>query len=222
VPAALVPLAAFFATNYAAVGRWSPAYAEFGGPWYEFEGSVWAIQRGEMKHGIDWAYQTESPLGYAFHLFVGHHGIFSLSPIYLLTLGGAWAGILGAFKSMTEQTHTEPARSQWRSPSTFNVAAALALVTSAIVVGFYIFGVNERNRNYGGWTNGLRWLMWLTPLWLTAMLPAVDWLSGRRWGRGMAYALLAVSIFSASYLPSNPWRHPWLYDLMESGGWIRY
>ena len=51
---------------------------------------------------------------------------------------------------------------------------------------------------------------------------AVDWLGGRRWGRGLAYGLLAVSVFSANYGPLNPWRHPWLYDLMEARGWISY
>src|SRR5205807_9092692 len=41
VPAAIVPVAAFFLTNYIAVGQWRPAYSEFGGPWYEYEGSHW-------------------------------------------------------------------------------------------------------------------------------------------------------------------------------------
>jgi hypothetical protein len=34
--------------------------------------------------------------------------------------------------------------------------------------------------------------------------------------------LLAVSIFSASYSLWNPWRHPWIYDLMNARGWIPY
>jgi hypothetical protein len=49
-----------------------------------------------------------------------------------------------------------------------------------------------------------------------------DWLAGRRWGRWLGYGLLAVTVFSVSYRLWNPWRHPWLYDAMESGGWIAY
>jgi hypothetical protein len=76
--------------------------------------------------------------------------------------------------------------------------------------------------NYGGWTSGPRWLMWLTPLWLVALAPAADWLSGRRWGRGVAYVLLALSVLSASYPAWNPWRHPWLYNALQALDWVRY
>ena len=94
------------------------------------------------------------------------------------------------------------------------MVSVLALVVSVAVIVFYTAMVDDRNRNYGGWTSGLRWLLWLTPLWLLTMLPAADWLAGRRWRRGFAYLLLGISVFSASYPAWNPWRHPWLYDLM--------
>ena len=64
--------------------------------------------------------------------------------------------------------------------------------------------------------------MWLTPLWLLTMLPALEWLGQRRWGRWLAYALLAWSVFSVSYPAWNPWRQPWLYNLLESGGYVAY
>jgi hypothetical protein len=86
------------------------------------------------------------------------------------------------------------------------------------VILFYL----AASDNYGGFTNGLRWLMWLTPMWLTCLLPMVDLLAENRWGRRFAYVLLAVSIFSVSYEPWNPWRHPWIYDLMIECGWRGY
>jgi hypothetical protein len=86
---------------------------------------------------------------------------------------------------------------------------------------FYIL-LDERKRNYGGWTSGPRWLIWLTPLWLVAALPAADWLARRRWGRVVGYALLALSVLSVSYPEYNPWRHPWLYNFLEAYGLLKY
>src|SRR5712692_3032728 len=94
IPAAAVPVAAALWTNYLAVGQLRPAYVEFGGPWYEFDGSYWKIDPGQVRHGIDWAYQTESKAAYAFHVLIGHHGIFSLSPIFLLSVAGMTCGLL--------------------------------------------------------------------------------------------------------------------------------
>ena len=104
-------------------------------------------------------------------MLFGHHGIFSLSPIYLLTL----AGIIYVFVNLSRRHPADPDRNA--APG-LRMLALLTLILSVIVICFYIFGVNERNRNYGGWTNGLRWLMWLTPFWLLTMLPAADWRVG--------------------------------------------
>jgi hypothetical protein len=93
-----------------------------------------------------------------------------------------------------------------------------ALLVSAVVIGFYLF----KSDNYGGWSNGPRWLAWLSPLWLVCMLPALDALAKSRWGRLFALLLLALSILSMSYQSWNPWRHPWLYNWMESRGWVNY
>jgi hypothetical protein len=203
VPAAALPVAAALWTNYLAVGQLRPAYGEFGGPWYEFEGSYWKIDPGQVRHGIDWAYQTESRAVYAFHVLLGHHGIFSLSPIFLLSAAGMICGLV-----------------TWRPR--LKMVLLLTLTLCVVVVGFYIGVVNDRNRNYGGWTNGLRWLLWLTPLSLLTILPVADWLSSRRWGRSLAYVLLGISVLSASYSAWNPWRHPWLYDFLQSHGFINY
>ena len=220
VPAAALPVAAALATNYLAVGQLRPAYSEFGGPWYEYEGSHWKLDPGQVQHGIDWAYQSESPAMYAFHVLIGHHGIFSLSPIFLLSAAGMLYGLVSLWPSAKGQREPDAIEeNRNRLPAAM---LAVTLLLTIVVVGFYIGGVNARNRNYGGWTSGLRWLIWLTPLWLVTMLPAADWLARRRWGRGVAYVLLAVSVFSVSYPGWNPWRHPWLYDVLQARGWINY
>jgi hypothetical protein len=89
---------------------------------------------------------------------------------------------------------------------------------SVVVVAFYIV----KSDNYGGWSNGPRWLMWLTPMWLLAMLPALDVLRSSRLGRALAMLLLGLSAMSMSYQQWNPWRHPWIYNWLESRGWINY
>src|SRR5205823_8216539 len=86
VPYALIPIAAYFATNHAALGEFTPAYEKFGGPWYNFDGSHWAKRGTPLGKGID--FNDEPTRVYAFHLLLGHHGWFSLTPVFLLALGG--------------------------------------------------------------------------------------------------------------------------------------
>jgi hypothetical protein len=91
-----------------------------------------------------------------------------------------------------------------------------------VCVGFYLFVVKPLDRNYGGMTSGLRWVFWLAPLWLIAIIPAADWLASRRWGRATACILLALSALSASYPTWNPWVQPWLTNLFIQLGWTKF
>ncbi|HZU34830.1 MAG TPA: hypothetical protein VFA18_02915 [Gemmataceae bacterium] len=214
VPAAAIPAAAFFLTNYQAIGKLTPAYAEFGGPAYQYAGSHWKPpESGQVQHGIDFAHESK-PV-YAMHMLVGHHGFFSLTPIFLPALVGLGAAFVIRRRSAGKLSAEPgfPVRD-----SGLLGTMLLTVLLSVVVIGFYIY----KSNNYGGWTSGMRWLIWLTPLWLLSLLPAADWLSVRRWGRGLAYLLLAVSVLSAHYPPWNPWRHPWLYNLLAWAGLVRY
>jgi hypothetical protein len=97
----------------------------------------------------------------------------------------------------------------------------IVLAVSVVVIGYYIVGVDERNRNYGGWSVGPRWLIWLSPLWCLTMVPMADWCSRRTSTRAVAYVFMALSVFSAN-ISWNPWRPPWIYRLLEELGWISY
>ncbi len=199
VPTALIPLATFFYTNYLVTGGWKPFYMYYGvegGPYlYEFEGvkSYWMDPKGIDKGG-------DSPFVYFVNCTIGHHGIFSLSPIFLLTLA----------------TWLTPRQRPDRALRPF---IWMGLALSVIVLAFYL--TRTANYNYGGSTCGLRWAFWLIPLWLISMIPVLDRFWNRRWFQCTASLLLAISIFSAAY-PSNPWRHPWLFNLMEQAGWIDF
>ena len=98
---------------------------------------------------------------YAFNFLVGHHGLFSLTPVWLLALFGMVLRVTGP-------------------PAALRLHRLTPLVL-AVVVAFYIW----RTNNYGGWSSGPRWLFWLTPLLLFALVPAADRLSGSRLGRGV-------------------------------------
>jgi len=202
MPAFMVVAVVFFGTNWMAHQSLKPAYLHRSGTdnWYDYEyvqdgkkvESYWrdppGIDRGEPCRGL-----------YALHVLVGHHGIFSLTPVWLLALAGTivWMG------------PSRDPRLRW-------MAAAVAAMSVACLV-FYL-GQPQMNRNYGGMTSGLRWMFWLAPLWLLTMTPAADALARRRWTRGLSLALLALSVLSVSYPTWNPWTHPWLMNFMQYWG----
>ncbi len=198
-PAALLVAAAAIGTNILAHGDWQTPYAHRGpgDNWYDYPGSYWLA---ENLRGIDRG--EESPLRYAFNVLIGHHGLFSLTPIWLLSA----AGCIFWFRN---------------GDSSRRGLAVITLVTTFVVIGFYL-SRGQIDRNYGGGTCCLRWLLWLTPLWLLTLLPAADWLSTSRWGRCAAIALLLLSVFSAAYAADNPWTHPWIFDYWTAMGWIDY
>lgn len=162
--------------------------------WYDYETSYW--QPG-VKQGVDRG--EPSRAWYAFHTILGHHGILSLTPVYLLSIVG-----IGLWLE-------KPGR--WRQ-----VALFIGLLTM-VCLTFYILRP-LKDRNYGGVTSGFRWAFWLIPLWLTAMIPTLDRWRRWPWGQRIFAALLLFSAISASYSAMNPWVHPWIYTYLQYLGWI--
>ncbi len=202
LPASLVVAAGFFGTNWIAHNDLRPPYMHRSGGdnWYIYTyqcngrelPSYWndpqGVDRGEP-----------SPAVYAAHALVGHHGIFSLTPVWLMSLAGVamwlWPGGNRRLREL----------------------AILIIAVSAACLAFYLTRGTEF-RNYGGMTCGLRWMFWLAPLWLLAMLPAADAMAPRRWTRGVALVLLATSVFSVAYPTWNPWTNPWIVDFLSYFG----
>ncbi len=211
LPAAIIPIAAFLWTNQEATGQWRTVQSDLSSPFYQYEGGHFLKPApGEVKYGIDWAGLQETRADYALHLLVGHHGFFSLTPVWILAGFAMLGGTLLAVRRA-------------RAPADYDLSLPwfippMTLLISAAVIGFYLW----KTDNYGGFTIGPRWLMWLTPLWLLCLIPAADWMAGDRVGRLLGYLFLGASIFSAHYSPWNPWRHPWIYDLMIALGWEGY
>jgi hypothetical protein len=214
LPGALVPIIALFACNYAAMGTFQLPYTQFGGPWYNFEGSHWSRWGTPAAKGID--FNQEPTLIYAFHLLLGHHGWFSLTPVWFLALGGLIGLGIRSAADVRKLFAGKGTGTGW-TPELF---AAMTLVVSVTVFAFYL--TRTQSYNYGGNTSGPRWLFWLTPLWLLAIPPAADRLAVSKAGRVLCAVLLGFSVLSVFYPAANPWRHPWILNLMEYTGYIRY
>lgn len=191
---AFLPLAAHFGLTLIQTGGLKPFYASFGTEIYNFQGSYWLNPQGVDRN-------LDPPWLYFIHCTIGHHGIFSLSPIFLLSLcGWFW------------RSKSQPAEVRWVN--------LLSLVCTIVVVGFYM--TRTAQYNFGGVTSGLRWTFWLTPLWLWSMIAVLDDWLGSRWVRRACLLMLAVSVFSATFPWNNPWTHPWLFQVLEQAGWINY
>jgi hypothetical protein len=214
LPGALVPIIALFACNYAAMGTLQLPYTQFGGPWYNFEGSHWSKWGTPAAKGID--FNQEPTLVYGFHLLLGHHGWFSLTPVWFLALGGLIGLGIRSAADVRKLFAGKASGTGW-TPELF---AAMTLVVSVTVFAFYL--TRTQSYNYGGNTSGPRWLFWLTPLWLLAIPAAADRLAGSKAGRLLCVLLLGFSVLSVFYPAANPWRHPWILNLMEYTGYIRY
>ncbi len=93
------------------------------------------------------------------------------------------------------------------------IVAGLATVLTVVLLAFYTW--NPKARNYGGSTQGLRWLFWLIPLWLLLLPRGVERGRAAGWVRGLAVLALGISVASVGYAMRNPWSHPWILDALE-------
>jgi len=205
LPAVALVAVAFFGTNYIAHGCLRPPYMHrsAGDNWYDFTYERGGKQiKGYWKKPVGLDAGEASRSAYAFHVLAGHHGIFSLTPIWALSVIGA--GI-------------------WLHSGLDQRKRELAFLIAAISIVCLVFYVSrpQVDRNYGGMSSGLRWMFWLAPLWLVVMLPALDAMASRRWMRGVGLALLLFSAMSVAYPTWNPWTHPWLMDYLHYFGWIK-
>ncbi|MCA9051599.1 MAG: hypothetical protein KDA89_22830, partial [Planctomycetaceae bacterium] len=205
VPAALIPLAAFFVTNIDCTGGVKPFYAYYGTEKYRYvhEGipSYWMDPQGMDAN-------QESTGTYLFHCVLGHHGLLSLSPILLLTPAGWW---------MSLRRKASGANGTRAAEFSFPVIGS---VLTVVVLAFYLS--RTQNYNYGGNSAALRWMLWLIPLWLYGMVPIVDRLLRRKRGWIAVFALLIPSAWSSFYSLQTPWRPNWIFQQLEDAGVIDY
>ncbi len=142
---------------------------------------------------MDWFNEHPEPYGvYLFHMTFGHHGVFSLSPIFLFSIVGALR-LLGGGR--------------------MRAVAWLTLLLTAAMIAFYAW--NPKARNYGGSTQGLRWLFWLIPFWLVLLPKGVEAgqrsragalaVAGGAAGLGLLGRLRAAEALDRTPGSSTPW-----------------
>ena len=220
VPAALVPLIAFFVTNYLCTGGLKPFYAYYGTDKYVYVHngvpSYWSQPRGMDANQESW------PV-YLFHCVLGHHGIVSLSPVMLLTLAGWFSR--SRRRDSSGRTSADAADNGSGGGHEFDATSLRLLiragaVLTVVTLGFYL--TRTANYNYGGNSAALRWMLWLTPFWWFAMIPALEVIADRKRWFVCALLLLALSVFTAGWSQDRPWKPSWLFETLQQSGWIHY
>ena len=232
IPAGLVVAAAFIATNYIAHNSIMPAYSckrdhmamqaeakeKELDPKTLFDANDWyyynyypAGRPREAKYArlSHWANRTGIDRGepsisrYAFHSTVGTRGVFSLTPIWILSVIGLYVWMLNP-----------------RSDKGLRAYGVGALTLTVVFFAFFLTR-DQGDRNYGGMSCWSRWFFPLVPLFIPALLPVVDKASKLLLLRCVALALLFWSAASAAFPTWNPWVAPWLYDIAVNWGWMK-
>ena len=191
------------------------------------------------RNGIDRG--EPSKARYAFHSTIGLRGVFSLTPIWLLSLYGVLIWMLGGFQLFPSESSVEYAenpdstnrRSERSGGKRSEVVEArkaigsfawsLAFIAATLTVVFFVFFLtrDQGDRNYGGICCCPRWFFPLAPILIPCMLPALESIRNSKLGRAIAYLLLFWSVVSAFYPTWNPWISPWLYQLAVDGGFFK-
>jgi hypothetical protein len=234
LPPLVLVVWAFFYTNHQSFGSYVPAYLQ--PEMYDYEGSYWrsdkksAIdalstpnEKGEFVEGprVGQEYaqkikalvkppkegEVEKPSGffvspiYLLHMTFGHHGVFSMTPIWIFAFFGLLGG-LGAERG-------------WEKLSAF-----MLLMVVLVTFGFY-WAVNTE-RNYGGFCHGMRWLLWLSPIWLMYLPNVLDRIAHIGFFRFVVWLTVLISVFSVADTWANPWTYSWIHRVLIWCGLVGY
>jgi hypothetical protein len=174
VPAMLPTLALHLGLSWAISGSIVPVYmrAEV----YQYPGSYWAT-----PHGV---FALKQPKWlYGFHLLLGHHGFFTMTPLLILAV---WGLVL-----------------RMRTREEGRAEALVVGAVGVLLLAFYVF----RTSNYGGRCLGARWLVPYTPLLLVFLGVWLDRLRRYSLEIGVLLAVLfLVSQFNAMEALQSPWQ----------------
>lgn len=159
---------------------------QFQDPAWKYPGSYW-------KNPVEFDALNEPLPVYAFHSLFGHHGLFSLTPWLVLSLG--W---------FTARPAEARERAVW-------YAGWFILVA---MVGFYLY----RTNNYGGRCVGFRWFILLQPMMFLAAARVLD-----REGPVLRRPILLGLLIGAGAISAlggaiNPWEEGLVHAIFRAIG----
>lgn len=174
VPAAAFPVAVHFILSVLSTGSLLPVYLR--GDLYLFRDGYWTD-----PVGIDALNQPKYI--YFFNILLGHHGLFSMTPVFILAVWSMVKTVRDRGKRMPEA-----------------MAVGVPVLLTLLLLGI-------RTRNYGGVCAGLRWMILAMPL---LFLFVAEWIHRHRSRR--ALVLLAVLFLIGLAMAADvPWASagPW-------------
>ena len=155
-----IPIILNLYLNYHISGDIRPFYLQ--SDLYKYEGSAWI--EGNNKTSSRWVY--------LFHLLLGHHGLFSLSPVLVIGL----LGMINVIRRNREDMGME----------------MLGLAVAMLIVILFPLTIQ---RNYGGYCVGMRWFIHFTPILMFPGIFVLEKLSKKQWG---VVLVVVLAIFSLS------------------------
>ncbi len=188
LPGLVLVVAVSLAVSYAAYGSICPFYLM--PQYYHYAGSYW-----DHTVGIDAIHETK-PV-YLLNILIGHHGIFSHSPIFVFSVLGLLIGRVGG--------------------ALRRVAAICAMTT--------LLFITMATHNYGGVCQGPRWTFWLIPFGLFGLPWYIESRSDGRFLRLAAILALDVSALSVAFAALDvrgPWSTSWVHLVVRCLGLIDY
>ena len=157
---------------------------------YDYPGSYW-----NRESGID-ALREPKHI-YGFHVLFGHHGLFSMTPVFAFAVFELYRAIRQRLQLKAE--------------------AWLVASASAVLVVFYIF----YSHNYGGWCVGMRWFVPIMPLLCIFCAVWLDRVVLSRLQLWLFAAAFAVSAFHVQDAMDGPFQysvwHNWLENQPNRG-----
>jgi hypothetical protein len=228
LPAMLIPIAASLYTTYLVTGSVEPIPARFnepGGPFF-YKGSYWHTENNPYytpnEASID--FLREPKQMYMYHLVVGHHGFFSLTPLFILSLlgiGRHMAGIRARRAILVSlvlaavvvavgimwKADAGGSSLSWPRPAPAEVASTQPVSGDTLAAS----AVSEDDSRLSRWWADFKLGLACIKTAVTHPVAAIDQAADLLWGRGfLVFMAVLVVMNLGMYLGEPDQKHPLL------------